>query len=120
MATKSNQVIADDLFDFDRLACWEVEDIKVEFRLRAGVVKAVDGVSYNLDRGETLAIVGESGSGKTVSAQAITDRVAVMYAGKIVETGDIGPVYHQPSHPVHAGADGVPGPAGHGQKDRRR
>jgi oligopeptide transport system ATP-binding protein len=70
MATTSRQVIADDLFD-STARLLEVEDIKVEFRLRAGVVKAVDGISYTLDRGETLAIVGESGSGKTVSAQAI-------------------------------------------------
>jgi oligopeptide transport system ATP-binding protein len=70
MATNSKQVIADDLFD-STARLLEVDDVKVEFRLRAGTVKAVDGVSYTLDRGETLAIVGESGSGKTVSAQAI-------------------------------------------------
>jgi len=49
----------------------EVEDLHVEFRTRAGVVKANDGVTYSLGQGETLAIVGESGSGKTVSAQAV-------------------------------------------------
>ena len=58
--------------DFDPNApLLEVEDLHVEFRTRAGVVKANDGVSYTLDKGETLAIVGESGSGKTVSAQAV-------------------------------------------------
>jgi oligopeptide transport system ATP-binding protein len=49
----------------------EVEDLAVEFRTRDGVVHAVDGVTYTLDPGETLAILGESGSGKSVSAQAI-------------------------------------------------
>ena len=49
----------------------EVEDLHVEFRLRRGVVNAVNGVSYSLNEGETLAILGESGSGKSVSAQAV-------------------------------------------------
>ena len=49
----------------------EVRDLEVEFRMRAGTVKASNKVSYEVDKGETLAIVGESGSGKTVSAQAI-------------------------------------------------
>jgi oligopeptide transport system ATP-binding protein len=49
----------------------EVDDLAVEFRTRDGVVHAVDGVSYTLNPGETLAILGESGSGKSVSAQAI-------------------------------------------------
>jgi len=48
-----------------------VDNLHVEFRVRAGVVRAVNGVSYTLDIGETLAILGESGSGKSVSAQAI-------------------------------------------------
>src|SRR5688572_12051948 len=49
----------------------EVEDLQVEFRTDYGLVRAVNGVSYTLDAGQTLAILGESGSGKTVSAQAI-------------------------------------------------
>nr|WP_052109705.1 ABC transporter ATP-binding protein [Knoellia sinensis] len=49
----------------------EVEDLAVEFRTRDGVVHAVDGVSYHVDAGETLAILGESGSGKSVGAQAV-------------------------------------------------
>jgi oligopeptide transport system ATP-binding protein len=48
-----------------------VDDLAVEFRTRDGVIRAVDGVSYTLDPGETLAILGESGSGKSVSAQAV-------------------------------------------------
>ena len=49
----------------------EVEDLFVEFRTRAGVAKAINGVSFGLREGETLAILGESGSGKSVTAQAI-------------------------------------------------
>lgn len=48
-----------------------VDDLHVEFRTEDGIVKAVDGVSYDLERGEVLAILGESGSGKTVHARAI-------------------------------------------------
>ncbi|WP_084965681.1 ABC transporter ATP-binding protein [Thermoactinospora rubra] len=48
-----------------------VDDLHVEFRTRAGVVKAVNGVSYSLNAGETLAVLGESGSGKSVTAQAV-------------------------------------------------
>ncbi|MEU8542489.1 ABC transporter ATP-binding protein [Streptomyces sp. NPDC048717] len=49
----------------------EVRDLHVEFHTREGVAKAVNGVDYAVDAGETLAVLGESGSGKSVTAQAI-------------------------------------------------
>jgi oligopeptide transport system ATP-binding protein len=49
----------------------EVDNLQVEFRTRDGVAKAVNGVSYTVDEGETLAVLGESGSGKSVTAQAV-------------------------------------------------
>ncbi|MFI7534247.1 ABC transporter ATP-binding protein [Streptosporangium sp. NPDC049376] len=48
-----------------------VDGLQVEFVTRQGVVKAVNGVSYRIDAGETLAVLGESGSGKSVTAHAI-------------------------------------------------
>ncbi|MCZ0209210.1 ABC transporter ATP-binding protein [Streptomyces sp. UMAF16] len=49
----------------------EVRDLRVEFQTRDGVARAVDGVGYAVDAGETLAVLGESGSGKSVTAQAV-------------------------------------------------
>ncbi|MTV26068.1 ABC transporter ATP-binding protein [Nitriliruptoraceae bacterium ZYF776] len=49
----------------------DVEGLQVEFRIPRGTVRAVNGVTYQLHAGETLAVLGESGSGKSVSAQAI-------------------------------------------------
>ncbi|MET9557905.1 ABC transporter ATP-binding protein [Streptomyces sp. NPDC006645] len=61
----------------------EVRDLHVEFHTRDGVAKAVNGVSYSVDAGQTLAVLGESGSGKSVTAQAIMGILDVP-PGKIV------------------------------------
>ena len=61
----------------------EIKNLKVVFASGAGNLTAVNGISYHLQKGETLAIVGESGSGKTVSALSIL-RLVPEPAGRIV------------------------------------
>lgn len=61
----------------------EISDLKTHFRTQDGVVKAVDGISYDLEEGEILGIVGESGCGKSVSALSIM-RLVADPPGKIV------------------------------------
>jgi oligopeptide/dipeptide ABC transporter ATP-binding protein len=65
----------------------KVEDLRTHFFTRTGVVKAVDGISFELHKGETLGIVGESGSGKSMTAWSILGLVPKP-AGRIVG-GDI-------------------------------
>ena len=65
-------------------ALLEVKGLKTHFFTRDGVVKAVDGVTFSLDTGKTLAIVGESGSGKSVTALSLM-RLIPDPPGRIVE-----------------------------------
>jgi ABC-type dipeptide/oligopeptide/nickel transport system ATPase subunit len=49
----------------------QVRDLSTHFPTRTGIVKAVDGISFDVERGKTLCVVGESGSGKSVTARSI-------------------------------------------------
>jgi peptide/nickel transport system ATP-binding protein len=69
----------------------DVEDLKTYFFTEAGVVKAVDGTSFTVRRGEPLGLVGESGSGKTVTALSVLGvipRPGKIISGKILFDGD--------------------------------
>lgn len=66
----------------DKMALLEVKDLHTSFFTDAGEVKAVNGVSFSLERGKVLGIVGESGSGKSVTAYSIMQILAS--TGKIV------------------------------------
>jgi peptide/nickel transport system ATP-binding protein/oligopeptide transport system ATP-binding protein len=68
----------------------EVKDLHVDFGTEDGVVGAVDGVSFELDRGQVLGIVGESGSGKSVTAMTVmglTRGINSRFAGEVLYKG---------------------------------
>ena len=64
----------------------EVKNLKISFRTSSGTLKAVRDISFDLERGKTLAIVGESGSGKSVTSKAI---LGILAGNSIVEGGEI-------------------------------
>ncbi len=74
----------------ERETILSLRDLLVHFRTEDGVVKAVDGLSFDLARGRTLGIVGESGSGKSVATMAILglhNRARAMIGGEILFEG---------------------------------
>ena len=80
----------------------EVRDLKVHFPIKKGVfartvghVKAVDGVSFDVRRGETLGVVGESGSGKSTTARVVAGLVKATSGGFELD-GRLGMVFQDP------------------------
>ena len=68
----------------------EVRDLKVSFRTEDGIVRAVDGVSFNVSEGETLGIVGESGSGKSVTMMSVMRLIIdpnAQFEGEVIYKG---------------------------------
>ena len=64
----------------------QVNNLRISFRTNNGRVKAVRGINFDLEKGETIAVVGESGSGKSVTARAI---MGILAPNAIVEGGEI-------------------------------
>ncbi|HJF16067.1 MAG TPA: ABC transporter ATP-binding protein, partial [Globicatella sulfidifaciens] len=68
-----------------------VKNLQISFKTFAGEVQAIRGVSFDLHKGETLAIVGESGSGKTVTTRSIMgllSKNAIIKSGEVIFNGD--------------------------------
>jgi oligopeptide/dipeptide ABC transporter ATP-binding protein len=70
-ASTATELAGSDGLDLTASPLLDVADLHVTFRSRRGVLYAVQGISFTVEPGRTLALIGESGSGKTVSAQAV-------------------------------------------------
>src|SRR5919198_4441455 len=85
----------------------EVRGLKVHFATEDGVVRAVDGVDFTLDRGEVLGIVGESGSGKSVTAMTLlglTRAPNTRFEGEVLYKGrDLLQLSEEELRPVRGG-----------------
>ena len=72
------------------MALLDVKDLKTAFKTDDGIVQAVDGISFSVEKGETLAIVGESGCGKSVTctddhAPAARQNTVAVGSGAVLE-----------------------------------
>ena len=81
---KTEPIVSDDIL-------LDVKNLRVEFRMKNGIVRAVDDISYQVRRGEFLAVVGESGCGKSVSAlslmRLLSEKVATISADHVLFDG---------------------------------
>ena len=70
----------------------EVKNLQISFRTQGGIVKAVRNISFDVKRGETLAIVGESGSGKSVLTKTFAGMLELHFyeVANIVVARDVG------------------------------
>jgi peptide/nickel transport system ATP-binding protein len=80
----------------------EVKDLRVEFDVRQGIIKAVDGLNLSVNRGQTLGVIGESGCGKSMTARAILNMIPK--PGKVTQ-GEI--LYYRRAHgqPANGGSE---------------
>jgi len=80
----------------------KVENLSISFKTSAGIVNAIRGVDFELERGKTLAIVGESGSGKSVTTKAV---MGILAKNSIVNSGTITYDCLEPDNVTHTNYD---------------